>query len=64
MILSISHVASAEQSVNNDTSNGTLSTFSRCGRMFSMPLGSFALNLKSTITTAYENKIACRVDFG
>lgn len=46
MILNISHVASAEQSVNNDTSSGTLSTFSRCGRMFSMPLGSFALNFE------------------
>lgn len=42
MMPSISRVASAEQSVNNETNKGTLSTFSKCGRMFSMPRGSFA----------------------
>lgn len=43
---SISRVASAEQSVNNETSSGTLSTFSRCGWMFSMPRGSLACQEK------------------
>lgn len=55
-MLNISHVASAEQSVNNDTSNGTLSTFSRCGRMFSIPRGNFALKLnkQQQQQTVYE----------
>lgn len=42
MIPSISRVASAEQSVNNDTNRGTLSTFSICGWMFSIPRGNLA----------------------
>lgn len=37
IILIISHVVFGVQSVNRETSNGTLSTFSRCGLMFSMP---------------------------
>lgn len=49
MIPSISRVASAEQSVNSETSNGTLSTFSRCGWIFSMPRGSFACKKKSSV---------------
>ena len=42
MILSISLVLSGLQSVKSETSRGTLSMVSRCGRMFSMPLGSWA----------------------
>lgn len=38
----ISLVASAVQSVNKETCRGTLSTFSICGRMFSVPLGNLA----------------------
>lgn len=42
IILIISFVVSGLQSVKSETSKGTLSTFSRCGRILSMPLGSLA----------------------
>lgn len=42
IIPNISRVPSAEQSVNSETNSGTLSIFSKCGRMFWMPRGNFA----------------------
>ena len=52
MIWIICRVADGVQSVNSETSRGTLSTFSMCGRISSIPLGNLAygdepgLNLK------------------
>lgn len=42
MICNISRMTLGVQSVNSDTSNGTLSICSMCGRILSMPRGSFA----------------------
>lgn len=46
MIATIFRTERAVQSVNRDTSSGTLSTCSMCGRMLSMPRGSFAWKIK------------------
>lgn len=42
MCLTISFVAAGVDSVNNDTRSGTLSTFSICGRISSIPRGNLA----------------------
>lgn len=41
----ISLAAAGVDSVNKDTKRGTLSTFSICGRISSIPLGSLALKI-------------------
>lgn len=45
MIPNISRVAAGVQSVNRDTSKGTLSICSKWGRIFSMPRGNLAWNM-------------------
>ena len=48
----ISRVADGVQSVKRETSNGTLSTFSMCGRISFTPRGSLARLVKSNVTGA------------
>ena len=46
MIANIDFVVGGVQSVKRETSKGTLSTFSKCGLIFSIPLGSLAFQTK------------------